>query len=250
MMEMTMDFPVKDTNDLTGISPGDEVTFILVVDGEKDWVENFHRIGHLALPTKDPTTQLTAQVPELKKGDALPNDEIVTEAGRRVRFSHFHGMAVAFTFFFTRCPLPDFCPRMNKNLSETRQLLLSSPGAVTNWELLSISFDPDFDTPTTLANYALAYRGTNAAHWLFAFAPALTLSDLAPRLDLMVMRQGGNISHNLRTVVLDPQGRIYRLFDGNQWTPRELADAILEAARLSEPRSSNPISISPSQLNP
>jgi len=97
---------------------------------------------------------------------------------------------------------------------------------------MSISFDPNFDTPRILADYASFYRGSDTSYWLSAPAPAPTLRDLAPRLDLMVMRQGGSISHNLRTVVLDPQGRIFRQFDGNEWTPQELTNAILEAARI------------------
>jgi len=112
-------------------------------------------------------------------------------------------------------------------------MILSTLGAATNWELMSLSFDPDFDTPKALADYATLYRGDDTSHWLFAASPAAALSDLAPRLGLMVMRQGPGITHNLRTVVVDPQGRVFRQFDGNGWTPRQLADAILEAARLS-----------------
>jgi len=84
-----------------------------------------------------------------------------------------------------------------------------------------------------LLNYANVYRGDNTNRWLFAAASTNVLADVALRLDLMVMRQGNNISHNLRTVVLDPQGRIYKQFDSNQWTPQQLADAIMQAAHLS-----------------
>ena len=156
----------------------------------------------------------------------------MAEDGNPIRFSDFRGKAVAFTFFFSRCPLPDYCPRMSKNLCETRQLILATTNAPTNWQLLSISFDPGFDNQEVLTNYANFYRNGDANHWLFAAAPTNTLAHLAPQLDLMIMREGENImSHNLRTVVLDPQGRIFRQLDGNQWTPLELADAILQAAR-------------------
>ena len=86
-----------------------------------------------------------------------------------------------------------------------------------------------------LRNYAGLYRGNSADHWLFAAAATNTLAELAPRLDLMVMREGASISHNLRTVVLDPNGIIFRQFDGNDWTPQQLADAVLQAAHLSTP---------------
>ena len=120
---------------------------------------------------------------------------------------------------------------MSKNFAETRQLLLNTPDAPTNWQFLSISFDPDFDTPEMLAGYAKLFRGDNPDRWRFAAASTNAIARLAPQLDLMVMRDSTGISHNLRTVVLDPQGRITHQFDGNEWTPRMLADALLAAAR-------------------
>jgi protein SCO1/2 len=146
-----------------------------------------------------------------------------------VRFSDFRGKALAFTFFFTRCPLPDYCPRMNNNFKEARALLLSQPNTPTNWQFLCVSFDAEFDKPAHLANYAKMFRGDDEGRWLFASASPDALAELAPRLDLKVAREAGSFSHNLRTVVLDPQGRVHKQFDGNEWTPRQLADALLQA---------------------
>jgi protein SCO1 len=230
MMEMTMDFPVKDTDVLNGLSSGDNITFTLVVDQNNDWVENVHRTGRTAEVPVSATTAFHV-LPELNLGDLLPDGELVADDGRHVHLSDFHGKAVAFTFFFTRCPLPNYCPLMNHDFAATRDLILSTPNALTNWQFISISFDPGFDTPDTLSGYASFYRGSNADRWLFTAATTNTLAELAPRLGLMIMHQGTGISHNLRTVVLDPQGRIYRQFDNNGWTPQELADAMLEAAR-------------------
>jgi len=235
MMEMTMDFPVQNTNELNGISPGDKITFTLVVGETNDWIENIRRTGRTTEVMTNTMMQMLGMMPELRPGDLLPDGELLTENDRRIHFSNFRGKAVAFTFFFTRCPLPNYCPLMNRNFAATRDLILSVNNAPTNWELLSISFDPQFDTPQILSEYAGAYRGDNTAHWLFADATTNTLARLAPRLGLIIMRQGNNISHNLRTVVIDSQGRIYKQFDGNQWTPQELAGAILEATRAQPP---------------
>jgi protein SCO1/2 len=235
MMEMTMDFSVKNTNDLAGISAGDEINFTLAVDATESWVTNLQLVAHHVTDVTNNTFVLHSDSLELKPGDLLPDGTLRTETGGEIHLSDFRGRAVAFTFFFTRCPLPDFCPRMNRNFAETRQLLLSDSHAPTNWEFLSISFDPDFDQPEVLSSYAGLYRGDDARHWLFAAASTNTLADLAPRLDLMVMRQGASISHNLRTVVLDPQGRIANQFDGNSWTPQQLADAMVKAARATPP---------------
>ena len=231
MMEMTMDYPVKDTNDLAGISAGDEINFTLAVGENESWVKNLQLVAHHVAAVTNNTFVFHADSPELKPGDFLPDGTLVTETGSEIHFSDFRGRALAFTFFFTRCPLPDFCPRMNRNFAETRQLLLSDASAPTNWQFLSISFDPDYDQPEVLSRYAGFYRGDDARYWLFATASTNTLANLAPRLDLMVLHQGANISHNMRTVVLDPQGRIASQFDGNNWTPQQLADAIVQAAR-------------------
>jgi protein SCO1/2 len=232
MMEMTMDFPVQNANELNGISPGDKITFTLVVTEKDDWVEKIQRVGRASEITTNSTPMLHTMNSELKPGDVLPDYGLTAEDGKQIHFADFRGKVLAFTFFYSRCPLPDYCPRMSNNFHETRKLILATPNAPTNWQFLSISFDPDFDTPEVLSNYGSVYRGDDADRWLFASASTRTLANLAPNLDLMIMRDGENImAHGLRTVVLDPQGRIFRQLDGNKWTPQELADAILEAAR-------------------
>ena len=238
MMEMTMDFNVENTNELSGISPNDEITFTLVVGDSEERVENIHRVVHAAETLTNKISMPMdmsggMMMSELKPGDPLPDYTLTAEDGRQIHFSDFRGKALAFTFFFTRCPLPDYCPRMNNNFEQTRKILLTDTNAPTNWQFLSISFDPGFDTPEVLANYASAYRGDDTNRWLFTAASTNMLADVAQRLDLSVVWQGNNLfSHNLRTVVLDARGGIYRLFDGNQWTPEQLADAIMQAARL------------------
>ncbi|HEY4416327.1 MAG TPA: SCO family protein [Verrucomicrobiae bacterium] len=230
MMAMTMDFPVKDTNELNRIAPGDEITFKLVVNETNDWIERIQFVSHHIGAVTNKTVVIPTADFDLKPGDLLPDGELTSETGQVVHFSDYRGKVLAFTFFFTRCPLPDFCPLMDRNFSNARQLLLNNPYAPTNWQFLSISFDPAFDTPEALANYARLYRNDDAGHWLFAAASTNVLANIAPRLDLVVMHEGLSISHNLRTVVLDPQGRIAKQFDGNKWTPQQLADAMREAA--------------------
>ena len=230
MMEMTMDFPVKDTNELNGISRGDKITFTLVVNETNDWVENIHRIGHTdEITTKRPMHMTGGMFTGLKPGDLLPDGELLTENGRQIHLSDFRGKGRGLHVFFHALSAaellsadePEFC-------RQARDLILAMTNAPANWQFLSISFDPEFDTPELLSNYAgsLSRRKHQPAGCLPPRPP--TRSPTWRRAsDLMVMRQGGNISHNLRTVVLDPQGRIYRQFNGNEWTPQQLADAVV-----------------------
>jgi protein SCO1/2 len=233
MSAMTMDFTVRTTNELKGIAPDDEINFKLLVGEHDSWVENIRFVSHRIENVTNGVVLIHVPTAELKPGDLLPDYELTSEDGGKLHFSDFRGHVLAFTFFFTRCPLPDFCPRMSKDFAEARNLLSTNSIATTNWQFLSISFDPETDQPDTLTRYAKYYREDNADRWLFAAASTNTLADLAPKLDLMVRQEGEGISHNLRTVVLDPQGRIARQFDGNQWTPQQLADAMLEAAEKS-----------------
>lgn len=231
MAAMTMDFTVKNTNELRNIAPSDEITFKLRVTETNSWIDSIRFVSHVIENTTNGVFIFHAPSAELKPGDPMPDFTLTAEDGRPVRFSDYRGKVLAFTFFFTRCPLPDFCPRMDLNFSDARNLLRAQENAPTNWQFLSISFDPENDLPATLVNYAEYYRQKDADRWLFSVADTNTLARLAPLLDLMISREGNSISHNLRTVVLDPQGRIFRQFDGNQWTPGKLADAMLEAAR-------------------
>ena len=233
MPKMTMEFTVRDTNEVRGLRAGDEVAFCVKANDEESWIEGLQRAAPSGFPPPRvrPIASL-GQIAKLKPGDLLPDAELLAENGRPVKFSEFHGKALAFTFIFTRCPLPEFCPRMSHRFSNARDLLLHMPGGPTNWQFLSISFDPEFDTPGVLARYADNYRGQNPDRWVFAAAQASVLAPMTSQLDFRYADNEGSLVHNLRTVVLNPQGRIYRQFNGNQWTAGELAQALAEAAQL------------------
>lgn len=233
MPAMTMDFVVKDTNELATISPADEIAFKLVVRETDHWIENIHFESHHAEAVTNIVDKPRTSIIEVKPGVAPPDGGLTAEDGRTIHFSDFRGKVLAFTFIYTRCPLPDYCPRMGNNFKVSRDLLLAKADAPTNWQFLSISFDPKYDTPEVLSRYGDHVRGNNPDRWLFAVAPMETLMYLAPSLNLMVRYENDlTVSHNLRTVVLDPQGRVYRQLDGNLWTPQELADAMLAAAKI------------------
>jgi len=227
MDAMTMDFPVRDEHLLDGLTRGDKITFTLEVTKDDSWITNVQRTGHADLPAE---TAATNAAPTLNPGDQLPDAEFIAEDGRHVHLSDFRGKAVAFTFFFTRCPLPNYCPLMNRNFAAARAILLAQPNGPDNWQFLSISFDPDFDTPQQLAANAEFYRNHNADRWLFVTATPETLAHFAAPLGLMISRQDNSITHNLRTVVVDPQGKIFRQFNDNLWTPDQLAGVMRDAA--------------------
>lgn len=238
MPKMTMEFNVRKTNELHGLRAGDAITFHVKANEEESWIEGIQRTGTnhvIATSTADPSSSALLHVAQMKPGDVLPDAEFLAEDGRTIKLSDFQGRALAFTFIFTRCPLPEFCPRMNQHFNRARDLMMQRPGGPTNWQFLSISFDPEFDRPGVLSRYAYSYRGQSTDRWLFAAAPANVMALMVSQLDFRFANEGGSFVHNLRTVVLDPERRIYRQFDGNKWTAQELADVLAEAARAEDP---------------
>ena len=161
-----MDFPVDDSDELKDLGPGDKITFTLNVTQDRDWVSNIRRIGHTNSSMTGTMTMDDTGVPKLKPGDTVPDGELIAEDGRHIHLSDFRGKAVALTFFFTRCPLPNYCPLMNRNFSQTRDSLLADSTGPTNWEFLSISFDSEF-------------RPTNKPFQLRRLLPSQQLGSLA-----------------------------------------------------------------------
>lgn len=234
MPKMTMELTVADARELDGLSVGDAIEFRLVARRDDHFIAGIRRLG------RAPEAEVAAAAAgeeddakegrELAPGDAVPDVGLRLETGEEVRLSRWRGSAVAMTFIFTRCPLPDFCPRMNRNFQEARDLLRARGGGPTNWVFLSLSFDVEFDQPAVLRNYAGLYRGDKADGWWFGVLGPSGVAAVKPAFDLLVTREAGGYSHNLRTVVVDPEGRVFRQFDGNRWTAGELAEAVVAAA--------------------
>lgn len=237
MPKMTMNFEVREPKRLPKLAVGDTVIFNIKATQEDSWIDDVRVAGPndvIDSTPKDPSSISLLQVASLKPGDKMPDAELLSENGGTVRFSDFKGSAVAFTFIFTRCPLPNYCPRMNVNFSQAREMLIQNVDGPANWQFLSISFDPEFDKPGVLNRYAFSYRGAITNQWVFASAPANVLLALSPQLDFRFANEQGSFQHNLRTVVLDPAGRVHKYFEGNRWTPEELVAAITEAAARKE----------------
>ncbi len=238
MAAMTMPFEVRDTNELAGLEAGDTVVFRLNVTETDGWIDRIRRLDlprTNSLPTRGPF-RFVREVEPLQPGDVLPAYVLTNQFGRAFRTDEFRGRALAITFIFTRCPFPTFCPRMSEHFAEVQRRLLHRAGGPTNWHLLTISFDPDFDTPEVLRRYAEA-RGADPAHWTFATGDLVDITALGEQFGLVFWRDpaAGGINHNLRTVVVDAQGRVRSIWRENKWTPDELVEALVSAATVNAP---------------
>ena len=228
MVAMTMDFDVKNTNDLTGLAPNDQVTFSMIVTEDDGWIEHVRKIG--ASAPERPTTRVVRDVEELNIGDKMPDYSFTNSLGKKISLSDFNGQAYAYTFIFTRCPFPTFCPRMNMNLAAAYKQLTETPNAPTNWHLISISFDPDFDTPERLAQYSSLMYKPDSTKWSWVTGAMIDIDAIAEQVGLVFSFEKGTFNHNLRTVVVDKNGIIRQNFRGNEWKPEELVKEIVAGA--------------------
>lgn len=233
MMAMTMPFKVKDPSLLRGLRVGDTIHATLAVSRTESWLEAITVAGR----GEPPDPQLVAgaiMARMLKPGDQLPNDAFLNQDGRFVRFSDYRSKAVAITFIYTRCPLPDFCILMSNNFGKIQRLLKKDPTLNQRWQLVTISFDPRFDTPKVLKDYGKNY-GADFATWDFLTdqdTSGRTVMKLADGLGLTYENdEGGLIAHNLRTVLLDRKGRITKVIQGNEWKVEEVAEELRKLCR-------------------
>ena len=228
MDAMTMPFLVRDPKILESVKPGDAITFQLHVTDQDHWIDGLNIVG--TGEKARPRTKVTDIAP-FKPGDPLPALDFTDERGLPLRLEDYRGKALALTFIYTRCPLPNFCPLLSEKFRTVQETLLADPAAPKNWQLLSVTIDPEHDTAEVLQRYAKAQRA-DAAHWKFATGELRGITVLGLRSGLEFWEGGSEITHNLRTVVFDAQGRMRKVFSENTWTPKELADELRAGVSL------------------
>jgi protein SCO1/2 len=215
MPAMTMPFTVRDPKLLAGRVPGDIVRAVLVVTDTASWLDELEKTGFAALP---PDTS-PAPPPALRPGEVVPETTLRDEQGRLRKLSEWRGRLLVATFIFTRCPLPAFCPALDKRFAELQALVKADRALAAQVQLLSVSFDPDFDQPAVLRRHARV-RGADPALWLFATGEAAEIDRLGAAIGLVVERSTAEpaaITHNLRTAIIDRQGRLLEVLSGSDW---------------------------------
>ncbi len=210
MDAMTMPFKVKDRGDLAGLQRGDKISFQLCVTEDDSRVEKIVKTGKVSLAQEavDPQSVKTS-APNPNKW--LLDYKFTNELGQAVSLNDFHGQALAITFFYTRCPLPNFCPRLSKNFQEASEKLEQMTNLPTNWHFISITFDPEIDTPEVLKNYGESYH-YDPRHWSFLTGPPDKIAALAHDSGVEYEPQDGTINHNFRTLIVGPDLHLQTVF--------------------------------------
>jgi protein SCO1/2 len=227
MPAMTMPYRVQDSGLLQGKQPGDLITATLVVGENEAHLSTITKTGHADVA--DATAPAITASDLLKEGDQVPASVLVDQDKTPRLMTSLRGHRVALTFMYTRCPIPDFCPLMDKNFSEVQQAIRKTP-ELSDVRLVSVTLDPEFDTPAVLKKHAQALKADTAI-WYFVTGDKEELANFWKPFGITA--EPGDASaavvHNLRTAVIDPEGRVVKITSGNMWTPAELI-ADLKAA--------------------
>ena len=228
MPGMTMPFRVRDAALLEGKAPGDLVTATLMVAETEAWIATLSKTGEAPVEEKA-TIPAASFVTPLDPGDLAPDTGLIDDSGAPLSLADWRGSAVAVTFIYVRCPLPDYCPLLDRRFAEVQRLIAGDAGLRGRARLLSVSFDPDADTPARLRAHAEKLNA-DPAIWRFATAPRDVVDRFAATFGVNVIREADStITHNLRTAVIGPDGRLISDYDGNTWTAEQIADAMRRA---------------------
>lgn len=233
MGAMTMDFPIHADwiwNDLT---PGCDIRAELVVDDTAKEPYFLENVGIVAAPNPN-LSPLPADDKFVKiVGQELPDLSLTNQDGKRISLKDFRGKALAITFIYAKCPLPDYCIRMSTNFSDLANQIANDAKIKDRIRLLSISFDPANDTPQKLRSYGVGYLGndpkTKFDIWQLAVGSDAEVRKIADFFGLQYEVDKDNktqINHNLRTAVIGPDGKVTKIFPGNEWRPVQLLEEL------------------------
>ncbi|MBB5316013.1 SCO family protein [Tunturibacter empetritectus] len=235
MEAMTMDYKLVDPSVVSELHPGDRITAKILADKQGDNYANvrLEDIVVIAQARPDYKPPIAYHVPTT--GDLVPDFKLLNQSDRTIHLNQFKGKVVLMTFIYTRCQLADFCPRMSHNFADIDKALAADPALYKQTHLISVSFDPAYDTPKVLRSYGGAYTGnyTNEKflHWDFAAPPEKELSAMTQFFNVGVTPgDSKSLTHSLSTVLIGKDGKIIDWYPTNEWKPEDVLAAIKKSA--------------------
>ncbi len=235
MPAMTMEYNLANPSEISELHPGDRITATMLADRGPNGPTNLRltELVVIAQAQADYKPAVQYHVPAV--GDAVPDFKLLNQSDHTIDMRQFRGEVVAMTFIYTRCPLADYCPRMSRNFAEMDKALADDPKLYARTHLLTVSFDPAYDTPKVLRSYGGAYTGRYSQetfkHWDFAAPSVSELPDMEHWFDVGVTPgQSGQLQHSLTTVIFGMDGKVVAFYPTKDWTVAEALDAMRKAA--------------------
>lgn len=230
MAAMTMSFDVRDAKELTGVQPGNAVTFTLAVGQQSMRAERVRVVPYRSVE-QDPLTarrlallkSLSAAPKPLPVGGMVPDFTLTDQARRQVRLSQFRGKVVALNFIYTSCALPQFCYRVANHFGVVQRRFRREAGREVVF--LTVTFDPLRDTPEKLAEYAAQWNADPDV-WHFLTGEAAAVRRVCNVFGVDFFPDEGLMNHSIRTAVIDRQGTLVANIEGNQYSAAQLGDLV------------------------
>ena len=235
MDAMTMSYRLEDPSTLSELHPGDLITATLLVDHDAAGPKNLRLKEVVIIAQARPDYKPRVQYHLPVAGEVVPDFTLLNQSGHKISLQQFHGKVVVMTFIYTRCQFSDYCPRMSHNFAEIDKALQSNPALYSQTHLLSVSFDPTYDTPKVLRSYGSAYTGNYVKetfqHWDFAAPPIAELPKMEQYFDVGVTPgESGTLQHSLSTIIIGKDGKVIDFYPTNDWTTAQVLAQIHSAA--------------------
>jgi len=234
MAAMRMPFKLKDRDALASINAGDSIQATLVVADTDYWLEN--PVVTKAIPGGEAAA---AEALGPQPGTEIPDFKLVNQDGEPFSLKQLRGRALLLTFIYTRCPFPDQCPLLSTNFAAVHKELERDAQLRPRTHLLSVTLDPAYDTPKVLRSYGAGYTERYAEetfeHWDFATGDPEEIRRLAQFFGLAYKEESGQIVHAMRTALLAPDGKVFKIYRGNDWRPEQVLADVRSAAGGNRP---------------
>jgi protein SCO1/2 len=228
MPGMTMPYRFKAKSELDALKPGDLIDGTLVIVSNDAFLTGVRKTGEAPIDRPPAETLVTGStldkaVQLLRPGDTIPDGAFVNQNGRKQTLKDFRGSTVVLTFIYTRCPLPTFCPMMDRHFASIQERL-KADATLKHVHLVTVSFDPARDTPAVLRAHAKELDA-DLGRWTFLTGDVKAVDDFAGKFGVYVVRNPNDerdITHNLRTAIIGPDGIVKKIYTGNEWTPDDI----------------------------
>jgi protein SCO1 len=233
MDAMEMTFAVANPDDLAALHEGMMIDFTLVAGPGAPAAENI-RIHHFINPDAEPLAVKRMELlgkmlaPDAGKdlvpiGQPVPDFALTDQHGQPVKLSEFSGKTVAITFLYTRCPFPNYCFRLSNNFGRVERRFAGRMDK--DLVLLSVTFDPQTDSPPVLEKYASTWK-ENTRGWYFLTGPVPEIRRVCHMFGMSVWSDEGMLAHSMHTAVIGPDGKLVANLEGNEFTAEQLGDLI------------------------
>lgn len=219
MPAMAMPLRVANPRELAGLVPGTFIDFQLAHSEARRI-----RPRRAANEIEQDGRRVLLEPPkeQIALGDPMPDWTLRNHRDESISIGDLRGKVVAVQFLYTRCPLPEVCPRLAATFARLQRRFPDRMNR--DLILISITLDPTYDTPAVLSRYATLWRPQLGWHFLTGSESEVRL--VANRFGIIYWPEEGVITHNSTIGIVNREGRLSALVEGLSFDVQQLGDLI------------------------